>query len=29
MDLKVEFVRSAWERKDHPFISLWAGDATM
>lgn len=28
MDIKVGFVGSAWERKDHPFISLWAG-ATM
>lgn len=28
-DLKVELVGSAWERKDHPLISLWAGAATM
>ena len=26
---KVEFIGSAWERKDHPFISLWAGAAAM
>lgn len=28
-DLNVELVGSAWERKDHPFISLWAGATTM
>lgn len=29
LDMKMEFVGSAWEGKDHPSISLWTDDATV
>lgn len=29
LDMKVEFVGSAFERRDHPFISLWTDGANV